>query len=266
MSCLFVALDVETATYERISICEIGIAIINNGNITERRSWLIQPPNNKYEAFNSFLHGIRPDDTKDKPFFPEVWKEIYPYVQNKIVVCHNAAFDMGAIRDALEHYDMEYPTFDIMCTIRLSKKTLPGLSCYSLDSVYRGMFDKKMNNHHRACDDAVACAEILLECLKRKNIITLNDIETEFSIKIGHKSHDSYCNQHAIKSAKNNRTNIKATDIIGDSQKQDPDNYFYAKLVCFTGAFSFCYRKELQQYIADIGGTPVRRFNWQVQN
>lgn len=252
----FVAFDVETATFERSSICEIGIAVVKNGEVAERKSWLVQPPRNEYDDFNTYLHGIGPNDTKDKPFFPEVWEEVLPYVTNKIVVCHNAAFDMGALRDALNLYDVAYPTFEIMCTIRVSRKTIPGFSSYTLDSVYYNLFEREMENHHRAGDDAAACAEILLECLKRNDVTCREDIEEKFAIKIGHISPQSYCNQHAKKTCGFGNS-VRAKDIVGDSDKIDPDNYFYGKAVCFTGAFSFSTRKELQQYIADVGGTPV---------
>lgn len=252
----FVAFDVETATFERSSICEIGIAIVKNGEVAERKSWLIQPPHNEYDDFNTYLHGIGPKDTKDKPLFPEVWKEVLPYVENKIVVCHNAAFDMGALRDALNLYNVEYPTFDIMCTLRVSRKTIPGFSSYTLDSVYCNLFEKDMENHHRAGDDAAACAEILLECLRRNEITCREEIEDKFALKIGHISPESYCNQHAKKNG-GSGSSVRAKDIVGDSEKVDPDSYFFEKAVCFTGAFSFSTRKELQQYIADIGGTPV---------
>ena len=48
----FVAIDLETATRERFSICEIGIAIVEDSNITDSRSWLVQPPYNQYDYFN----------------------------------------------------------------------------------------------------------------------------------------------------------------------------------------------------------------------
>ena len=246
-----VALDVETATFQRSSICEIGIAIVNKGKITDRKRWLVQPPNNVYDDFNTYLHGIGPDDTKDKSLFPEIWKEVLPFIENKIVVCHNSAFDMGALRDALTLYNVDFPTFDIMCTLRISRKTIPGLGNYTLDSVYSSLFGKEMENHHHACDDAAACAEILLECLRLNNVSSREQAEEKFAFKIGHISPEAYWNQHAKK------INIKTHDIIGDQTKVDPDNYFYAKAVCFTGSFSFSIRKDLQQYIADVGGTPV---------
>lgn len=39
----FVALDIETATGKRSSICEIGIAVVKDSEIIESKSWLIKP-------------------------------------------------------------------------------------------------------------------------------------------------------------------------------------------------------------------------------
>ena len=39
----FVAIDLETATYERSSICQIGITEVVDGVPQNPRSWLVQP-------------------------------------------------------------------------------------------------------------------------------------------------------------------------------------------------------------------------------
>lgn len=39
----FIAIDFETATPKRASICEVGICVVRNGEVVETRSWLVQP-------------------------------------------------------------------------------------------------------------------------------------------------------------------------------------------------------------------------------
>ena len=39
----FIAIDFETATGKRASICEAGICIVRNGEVAETSSWLIRP-------------------------------------------------------------------------------------------------------------------------------------------------------------------------------------------------------------------------------
>ena len=60
----FVALDIETATGKRSSICEIGITIVKDSKIAESKSWLIQPKDNSYWRRNIEIHGINPEDTQ----------------------------------------------------------------------------------------------------------------------------------------------------------------------------------------------------------
>ena len=56
----FVALDIETATGKRSSICEIGIAVVKDSEIKESKSWLIKPEGNVYWNRNIGIHGITP--------------------------------------------------------------------------------------------------------------------------------------------------------------------------------------------------------------
>ena len=42
----FIAIDFETATPKRASICEVGICVVRNGEVVETRSWLVQPQEN----------------------------------------------------------------------------------------------------------------------------------------------------------------------------------------------------------------------------
>ena len=48
----FIAIDFETATSKRASICEVGICVVRNGEIAETRSWLVRPEDNRYQYWN----------------------------------------------------------------------------------------------------------------------------------------------------------------------------------------------------------------------
>ena len=68
----FIAIDFETATGKRASICEAGICVVRDGEIVETRSWLVRPQGNSYSYWNMQIHGIRPNDTENSPEFPEI--------------------------------------------------------------------------------------------------------------------------------------------------------------------------------------------------
>ena len=67
----FIAIDFETATGKRASICEAGICVVRDGEIVETRSWLVRPQGNSYSYWNMQIHGIRPNDTENSPEFPD---------------------------------------------------------------------------------------------------------------------------------------------------------------------------------------------------
>lgn len=68
----FIAIDFETATGRRASVCEAGICAVRDGRIAETCSWLVRPPSNVYSYRNVQIHGIRPENTERSPEFPEV--------------------------------------------------------------------------------------------------------------------------------------------------------------------------------------------------
>ena len=55
----FIAIDFETATPKRASICEVGICVVRNGEVVETRSWLVQPKENLYSYATAFARKIR---------------------------------------------------------------------------------------------------------------------------------------------------------------------------------------------------------------
>ena len=56
----FIAIDFETATGKRASICEAGICVVKDGKVVETKSWLVRPEDNAYSYWNIQIHGIHP--------------------------------------------------------------------------------------------------------------------------------------------------------------------------------------------------------------
>ena len=245
----FVAIDLETANAYRGSICEIGIAIVEKGEVVTTKSWLVQPKGNQYDYFNIAIHGITPEDTQNSPSFPEVWKEVYEYLKGKTVVAHNTSFDMYALRDAFDDYGMEYPEFDYYCTLRIARYIIKGLYSYSLDIVLDHL-NIPFEGHHKAGNDSRGCAELLLKCIEKANC-NLEDMEKMYHFHRGKFATNTFIPQRA----NNNKPNI-IRSLQEHSGLIDEGNYFYGKSVCFTGTCIYGTRKELLQKIKDLGGIP----------
>ena len=72
----FTAIDFETASGYRNSICQVGLVRVENGIITKEVNLLVQPPNNFYWNRFTDIHGIAAKDTINAPTFDQVWQQI----------------------------------------------------------------------------------------------------------------------------------------------------------------------------------------------
>lgn len=243
----FVALNVKTANAFKRSICQIGITEVLDGKVQSPRSWLVKPKedyNKSYIAFN----GITPEDTKNSPSFPDVWKNVYPFLEGKIVVAHYTSFQMFALKDAFDDNKMEYPTFDYFCTCNISKFLIKGLYSYSLDKVLNYL-SITFEANHKADNDSKGCAELLLKFLEMDNC-TLEEMVNKYQFQRGKFAPNTFVSPLSIRKSKK--------IVLSDHPELvDEGNYFYGKNVCFTGKCIYGNREEMLQKIKDIGGIPT---------
>jgi DNA polymerase III subunit epsilon len=149
----FTAIDFETSTASRTSICQIGLVRVENWKVTEQVSLLIQPPQNHYLYQYTRVHGIKAAHTKTAPTFDMAWSSMEPYITNQHVIAHNGfAFDFPVLRDTLLYYGLEVPPFQGHCTLKIYKRNLAFLcETYNIPL-----------NHHDALSDAMACAKLFM--------------------------------------------------------------------------------------------------------
>ncbi len=180
----FVAIDFETAASGPNGVCSIGICTVFNNRISERGEILIKPDPFEFCEYNIAIHHITPDMVENEPDFARLWSEIFPYLNDRLVIARNAEFDVGALLNTLDHFNIEYPAFDYLCTVKLSQKVYPELQSHRLNSLAEELGIEF--NHHRAGEDAYVCAEIFLKIIKDTELVDLHDAEEKLQIGIGH--------------------------------------------------------------------------------
>ena len=102
----FIALDVETPNSKNDGICSIGTLLMTDDRITDEWYTLVDPED-IFEDFNMSIHHIRPKDVAGAPKFEEVWARIADEISNRIVIAHNAEFDLTVLSKALENRGIE---------------------------------------------------------------------------------------------------------------------------------------------------------------
>lgn len=177
----FTAIDFETAHADYP--CEIGLSRVENGVIVETKSWLIKPACFPYmNPWNERVHGISSAELANAKTFDELWTELRPWLEDQHVVAHNAAFDMRVLKASLAYYDLAIPWIEYFCSVSLSRKTWKNLASHSL-GVLCDFHDIRFN-HHRAGDDAKACAIITLKAFEQHQVKIIESDLKALGVKI----------------------------------------------------------------------------------
>jgi DNA polymerase III subunit epsilon len=178
----WVAIDFETATREPTSACAVGVAVVRDGRIAERRSWLVQPPFNEYEFWNTRVHGIGADDTELAPDFREIWFELQPILAQGPLLAHNAAFDMRVLRALIGSLELPAPAMHYACTVSMARKAFPQLASHKLNVVCDHCRISLV--HHDAASDAEACANVALECASAVGVGTVTEAVEALGVRV----------------------------------------------------------------------------------
>jgi DNA polymerase III subunit epsilon len=104
---------------------------------------------------------------EDAPRFYEVAKKIIELTEGRTFVAHNARFDYSFIRQEYKSLGFNYKR-NILDTVALSRKLLPGHTSYSLGNICRDL-NILINGRHRAAGDALATVK-LFELLISRDI------------------------------------------------------------------------------------------------
>lgn len=138
-------------------IIEIAILVHDGLTVIDKFTSLINP-----ECYISPLYtrisGITNEMVEDAPKFHEIAKDILRLTEDRIFVAHNVNFDYGFIQEEFASLGYKYRR-DTLCTVRLSRKLIPGKVSYSLGNLCASL-DIEIENRHRAEGDAVATVKL----------------------------------------------------------------------------------------------------------
>ena len=213
----YVVFDIETTglSPKFCKIIEIGAVKIENGEITDTFSHFINPeipiPYNITK-----LTSITDDMVIDAPTIEVVLPQFLEFVGDSVLVAHNAGFDTSFIKKFAKDMELKVDN-SIVDTMTLGHILCPELGKFTLDRICKHL-GIKLENHHRAVDDAAATADIFkrfLSMLKDKGVTNLDDLNSlgETSIETIKKSR----RYHGIILAKNEIGRVNLNRLISES-------------------------------------------------
>lgn len=160
----FAAIDFETANRECTSVCSVGVVVYRNGKKVDEFYSLIKPEPEYYNYWNTQVHGLTEEDTRNAEVFPRVWEKIEPLIKDLPLVAHNKSFDERCLKAVFRCYQMDYPDYEFHCTYQAARRAFPQAENHQLHTI-SALCGYELENHHHALADAEACAAIALEIL-----------------------------------------------------------------------------------------------------
>ncbi|MGY1753821.1 exonuclease domain-containing protein [Blastococcus sp. SYSU D01042] len=156
-------IDVETTGLSPRTdrVLEVGLVLLDShGEVEAEFETLINPGR---DVGPSGLHGITASDVVNAPAFAEVAPHLRWLMAGRVVVAHNALFDLRFLAREFARSGLRFDLFPSLCTMRLAPSFF-GAGTRSLQALC-GFLDIPLDRGHAALHDARATAELMLSML-----------------------------------------------------------------------------------------------------
>ncbi len=173
----YVIFDLETTGLSPVNdrIIEIGAVKMCGGKVTDRFSTFVNPQ--IPIPFNiESLTGISDSMVENAGTIEEILPEFLEFCKGAVMVAHNAGFDVGFIKEKTDSILGRKFECTVVDTVALSRALLPSLGKFTLDHVAKALGVPPFN-HHRAVDDAEACADIFAALIDKLRARGINDLD-----------------------------------------------------------------------------------------
>ncbi len=204
----YVVLDFETTglSNKYDQIIEFGGVKVEDGMIVDTFQTFINPKK-KLSAFTINLTGITDKEVVNAPTITQALAKIKEFIQDAVIVAHNAEFDIGMLNSALIKIGQEPLKNPVIDTLSLARVLYPNLRRYTLGYICHLLnVDYNEDEAHRADYDAGVTSDVLLHMIheleEKHNVTNLKDI-------------DSLPQPYAIKMARPKHVTILAKDEVG---------------------------------------------------
>lgn len=154
---MYTIIDIETTGngIKGNRITEIAIFKYDGFQIVDEYTTLVNPEC-PIPYFITGLTGIDDQMVQHAPTFSEIAQDILNITECCIFVAHSVNFDYGVIKEEFRQIGIDF-TRKKLCTVRLSRKLIPGLASYSLGKLCTAV-RIPLTDRHRARGDAHATA------------------------------------------------------------------------------------------------------------
>ncbi|MBC3805346.1 PolC-type DNA polymerase III [Acetobacterium fimetarium] len=220
----FVFFDLETTGLVpgNHKIIEIAAVKIKNRQIIESFTALVNP-HSEIPPFISDLTGITNQMVENGIEEADALQQFLAFAEDRILVAHNAPFDMSFFNTALESHGIKRENTSVD-TLAMSRCLLTNMARHTLKKLC-SHFKIDLQNHHRALDDAAASAKVFVKLLGLAEKKGCTSIQTLNSLSSRERSIRINATNHIIVYARNQEGIKDLYRLVSESHL----NYYYKK-------------------------------------
>ena len=141
-------------------ITEYAYSIVVNGSIVESGSQLINPMKPIGRRISA-LTGITNEMVSEEPTFESAGNKLWHTINNRILVAHNASFDIRFLAYECKRSGWDLPNFVAIDSLRLARSIFPDSSNHKLGHLADLVGHKWSGGAHRAMADVEALFSVL---------------------------------------------------------------------------------------------------------
>ncbi|MCM3633029.1 ATP-dependent DNA helicase DinG [Paenibacillus camelliae] len=169
----YAILDLETTGHSVLDqIIQIGLVVVSDElEIVDTFSTYVKPTV-EIPLFITNLTGIQQADVQDAPDINDALLEVIPRIDDAVLVAHNVGFDANFLNHALDQCGYLPFSGRRLDTMELLRILFPSITSYQLGTAAEqlGIVHEQ---HHQADADAMATAEILIQCVQKLRSLPL---------------------------------------------------------------------------------------------
>jgi DNA polymerase-3 subunit epsilon len=163
----FVAVDTETngLSGDLCELTEVGAVLVGGGEVHETFDSLVRVERPLRRGIQRFT-GISQNMVDDAPPPEDVLPELATLLEGRVMVAHNARFDVGVLRRSFERAGLDWPDPPTLCTVTLARRFAPLARQRKLAPLADAL-GIDVEEVHRALPDALTCARVFCALFPR---------------------------------------------------------------------------------------------------
>jgi DNA polymerase-3 subunit epsilon len=147
-------------------VVDIGAIVLKDRKKTNEYFQSYLNPERLIDTEAQEIHGISNEQLEKEPKFSEIAESFLEFVQDSVLIIHNAPFDLGFLNSELQRASSNYPRLEEICeiedTLVLARKKFPGRRNRLDDLADRYEIEGYDRTFHGALVDANILADVYI--------------------------------------------------------------------------------------------------------